>query len=98
MTAKSRLINIELPQDIIFAMRGLRGVEAIRQKLKVSLAVMLFQEQAISLGKAAKLAEMSRLRFIELLKKYDIPAYEYTEEDFDRDQQTIAKYLEISKA
>ena len=35
---------------------------------------------------------MSRVRFIELLKEYDIPIYKYTEEDFEKDQQVIAEY------
>ena len=97
MTAKSQQIKLELPQDIIFAMRGLRGIEEIKKKLKASLAIILFQEKTISLGKAAKLAEMSRVKFIELLKKYDLPAYEYTEEDFEKDRQTTVEYLEMSK-
>ena len=76
-------INIELPRDIIFAMRGHKKIADIKKKLKTSLAIILFQEGSISLGKAAELAEMNRVRFIKLLKEYDLPAYEYTGEDFD---------------
>ncbi len=97
MATKLKQIELELPQDIIFAMRGQREVEDIKKKLKRALAIILFQERAISLGKAIELAEMSRVRFIELLKEYGLPAYVYTEEDFKKDQQTIAKYREMSE-
>lgn len=100
MTTKLTSIEVELPQDIIFAMRGHRGnrkVEDIKEKLKISLAIILFQEGTISLGKAAELARMSRIKFIELLKKYDLPAYEYTEEDFEMDRQAVAEYLKMTE-
>jgi predicted HTH domain antitoxin len=100
MTTKLTSIEVELPQDIIFAMRGHRGnrkVEDIKEKLKISLAIILFQEGTISLGKAAELTRMSRIKFIELLKKYDLPAYEYTQEDFDMDQQAVAEYLKMTE-
>ena len=97
MAAKCKQIELELPQDIIFAMGGIKEIEDIKRKLKIALAVILFQERAISLGKATELAEMSRVRFIDLLKQYDLPAYLYTEEDFEKDRQAIAKYRKMIK-
>jgi predicted HTH domain antitoxin len=46
----------------------------------------------ISLGKATELAEMSRARFMEVLKEHGISAYEYDEKDFEKDQQMITQY------
>lgn len=97
MPTKLKQIAVELPQDIIFAMRGQREDEDIKKKLKIALAIILFQERSISLGKAVELAEMSRARFIELLGEYGLPAYIYTEEDFEKDQQVIARYRKINK-
>ena len=91
-TPKMERIEIDLPQDIILAMRGLEKPEKVRRKLKIALAILLFQERAISLGKATELADMSRVRFMEMLKEHDIPAYEYGEKDFERDRQVTAKY------
>jgi len=75
-------------------MRGLEKPEEIKKKLKMALAILLFQERSISLGKATELAEMSRVRFMEVLKEHGIPTYEYGEKDFEKDQQMIAKYRE----
>jgi predicted HTH domain antitoxin len=75
-TTKTERIEIDLPQDIIFAMRGLEKPEEIKKKLKMALAILLFQERSISLGKATELAEMSRVRFMAVLKQHGISAYE----------------------
>lgn len=95
-TTKTERIEIDLPEDIIFAMRG-RKQEEVKQKLKIALAVFLFQERSISLGKATELAEISRVRFMDVLKELGINAYEYGEKDFERDQQVIAQYRKTFK-
>ena len=43
-TAKTERVEIELPRDIIFAMRGLQKPEEVKKKLKIALAIFLFQE------------------------------------------------------
>lgn len=93
---KFEKIEINLPRDVIFAMRQLQRPQEVERKVKVALALLLFQERTISLGKAAELSEMSRVKFMEVLKDHDIPAYEYDERDFQRDQETIAKYREAA--
>lgn len=93
-TTKMERIEIELPRDIVFAMRGLEKPEEIKKKLKIALAILLFQEGSISLGKATELAQMSRVRFIEVLKDYGLPGYEYGEMDYKSDQTMLAKYRE----
>jgi len=81
-TTKMERIEISLPQDIIFAMRGLEKPEGVKKKLKIALAILLFQEGPISLGEATELTEMSRVRFMEVLNEYGIPAYKYGEKSF----------------
>ncbi|KAF0121460.1 MAG: hypothetical protein FD151_1224 [bacterium] len=68
-TTKTERIEIDLPEDIIFAMRGLEKPEEVKKKLKIALAILLFQEKSISLGKATELSELSRVRFMEVLKE-----------------------------
>jgi predicted HTH domain antitoxin len=91
-TTKTERISIDLPQDILFAMRGLEKPEEVKKKLKIALAILLFQEGSIPLGKATELTEMSRVRFMEVLREHGIPAYEYGEKSFKKDQQVIARY------
>ncbi len=96
-TTKTDRIEIDLPEDIIFAMKGLEKPEEIKKKLKIALAIFLFQERSISLGKATELAGTSRVKFVEVLKEHGMSAYEYSERDFERDQQVIANYRERLK-
>ncbi len=96
ITADRERIEIDLPTDVIFAMRGMGKPEMVRKKLKVALAVFLFQEETISLGKAAELAEMSRVQFTELLQSYGIAAYEYSERDFGQDMELILRSHEYT--
>lgn len=94
MGTKLEKIEIDLPQDIIFVMRGMERPEEVKRKIKMALAIILFQEESISLGKAAELAEVSRISFMEALKEHGLPSYEYGEKDFERDEETIVKYRE----
>lgn len=87
MTVKH--IKIDIPQDIVYSIEKLGKSKDIAKEIKISLAVTMFQRNVISLGKATELAEMSRVKFIELLKEYNIPAYEYREKDYAKDQKTI---------
>src|SRR4030066_920096 len=94
MGVKTEKIEIDLPQDIIFVMRGMEKPGDLKRKMKMALALLLFQEKAISLGKAAELAEVSRVRFMGVLKEHALPSYEYGEKDFERDQEAMVKYRE----
>ena len=96
-TANTEHIEIDLPGNLIFAMRGVGKPDIVRKKLKLALAVFLFQEETISLGKAAELAELSRVQFIELLQSYGIAAYEYSETDFRRDMEAVSTYRQAVK-
>jgi predicted HTH domain antitoxin len=63
---KTEKIEIDLPEDILFVMKGLEKPEEVKKKLKIALAILLFQEGAISLGKATELADMSRIKFMDV--------------------------------
>ena len=86
---KLKSIEIEVPQDIIFSIERLGKSKDVAREIKISLAVTLFQRNAISLGKASELAGMDRIEFTELLREYNIPAYEYRNKDYKRDQKVI---------
>lgn len=85
-------IELELPGDVLFAMRHFGHPEAIQHTVKLALALFLFQDGAISLGKAAEFAEMNHGQFIELLATHGIAAYEYTEQEYAWDSEAVATY------
>ena len=73
---------LNIPDSVI---QGLRLPEGeIAQRLKAELAIALYAQGVLSLGKAAELAEMSRLLFGELVGQRGI-ARQYSEEDLAQD-------------
>jgi predicted HTH domain antitoxin len=55
-----------------------------------AMAVDLFADGEISLAKAAHLAGLTRYEFAKLLRRQDLPAYEYTEATYHEDLAFVA--------
>jgi predicted HTH domain antitoxin len=88
---KAKKIEIELPRDVISALESTKIPKLkLDQKIKIALAIDLFAQGVITLAKAARLAGVSRYRFMGFLKDRDIPAFEYTEKEYRQDKETIA--------
>lgn len=59
--------------------------DLLDQGVHVTLAVKLFKEGDISLGKASKMAKMDLPKFTEYVSKLGIPIVDFSEEEFDRE-------------
>ena len=88
---KQKHIELEIPEDIAFSLEKEGKSRDISGEIKKAIAVNMFQRKVISLGKASELAGMNRVVFMELLKSYNIPAYEYSENDYKEDLKSIKK-------
>lgn len=68
--------------------------EALLQNgLQIALAVELYREHIVSLGKAAKIAKLSIEEFIEKLAAFSIPVVDYPVEDVQKELKLITKKL-----
>lgn len=56
---------------------------ALTDGVKVSLSLKLFRDHTISLGRAAKLAGMTKVRFMGVLGAHGIPAVDYPASELD---------------
>lgn len=66
-------VTLRIPDSVV---QGLRLPEGeIAQRLRTELAIALYSQGALSLGKAAELAEMSRFLFGDLLGQRGIPRH-----------------------
>lgn len=63
--------------EIVLGKTGKKFVE----KIKIAAAIELYSENSISLGKAAKLAEMNYLEFIRELGKRKISIYKIKKDE-----------------
>ncbi|WP_048147859.1 UPF0175 family protein [Palaeococcus ferrophilus] len=75
-------MEIVIPDDVITAMKLPRG--EVERELRVDLAVILYQWGILPLGKAAKLAGMTKREFLEELAKRKVPRH-YTEKELEED-------------
>lgn len=75
-------ILIEIPDTVARAMRIPRKEQ--KRQLKIELAISLYTQGILSFGKAAELAEMTKLEFSLLLGKRNIPR-QYDETDLQDD-------------
>ncbi|WP_281240989.1 UPF0175 family protein [Natribacillus halophilus] len=65
--------------------------DSLSDKVRVSLAISLFIERAISMERAAELSGLSIEDFMKVLEDKKIPWGEYTEELLEQDQSFIEK-------
>lgn len=55
------------------------GISA--DEVRLLLAVKLFEVGKVSLGQAAKIAELSKRAFLEILGRYGVPVFSYSPEE-----------------
>lgn len=76
------MITVEISDEII------QSSKLTLEEARLALAIWLFQDKQVSLGKCAKLAGMHKIMFQKELAKRKI-AVHYTEEDFERDLKSV---------
>ena len=67
-------------------------------QVKIALAIHLFLERLISVGRAAELAAAPRLEFEMLLVEMGLPTVRYDLVDYEQDLQGIAEAERRSRA
>ena len=87
----SIIILSEKLTPYIYSMKDGNTVE---DKVNIFLIMGMFASKTITLEKAAELADKTIWEFIDILKKYDIPWGEITEEGAEMDDIAIAKLSE----
>lgn len=73
---------VEIPDRII------NQSKLSAEEILLKIALVLFQEEKLTLGQASKLAGLHQFEFQKELAAKKIPVH-YNEEDFERDLQTI---------
>ncbi len=70
-------ISFEVPQDLLASLKV--GAKTLGQQIRMLAAVAYFQEKKLSLGKAAQLAGMNRLAFMDILAEQGLVIFDYDE-------------------
>ena len=80
-----KTIEVEVSEELL-TLANLKGVPPSRVVSKL-IALELFREHRVSLGKAAELAEVSPEEFMNFSAQREVPLH-YSMEDWEADQTT----------
>jgi predicted HTH domain antitoxin len=81
----ARTLRISYPEKLLEALG--KTPEEFELEMKFLMAAKLYELGRIASGRAAELAEMSRVEFLEALGQYNISPFNYSPEELDREIQ-----------
>jgi predicted HTH domain antitoxin len=80
-----KTITIEVPDEMTALGGGTE--EQLADEMRVATAILWYQQGKISQGKAAELAGMNRVRFLDVLHEARVEAIQVTEEELRREME-----------
>ncbi len=86
---KTETISFEVSKDLLASLK--LGSTALGQHIRLLAAIAYFRDKKLSLGKAAQLAGLNRLRFMDILAKEGIVVFDYDESVLSTDLEGIAR-------
>ncbi|MEW5829527.1 MAG: UPF0175 family protein [Chloroflexota bacterium] len=92
MNANMVVVETRLPEDIFNTLQA-RGLfkDVLAEETRRLLALRFYRERVLSLGRAARLAGLSRWEFLELLSENEIPVLDYSREELGREFEAVDK-------
>ena len=82
-------VNLELPADLVSAAKLDQG--NVSQEAAKLIALELFREEAVSLGRAAELCGTPLAAFMDFAAAHGVPPLNYGIDQLDEDRRTLAK-------
>ncbi len=83
----TQTISIEIPSDILLALN--ENENELKKDIKTSLAIRLYQQEKLTIGKAAQLCDLSRYDFERLLSENGISISNLTIDDIIQDSEKL---------
>ncbi len=89
------LPQIQIDNSILLSLKT--SGEELAYKMKLYTAIALYQKRQLSLGKSAQLLGMDRLGFIEVLRKDNIPIFDYSDREMSEVFDDSESLIDILK-
>lgn len=67
------IVQIEIPEEVLISLK--ETSETLSQEISMLAAVKLFELGKLSSGRAAQLAQISRVEFLNLLGRYQVSPF-----------------------
>ena len=91
----SLTVSLDLPRDLLGALNVTE--QQLGPRIKELVALELFREGTISSGKGAELLGISKLAFIGLLARHDVPYFTQSSEELRDEVKTLEALLETER-
>jgi predicted HTH domain antitoxin len=76
-------VVLDIPEEILISLK--ETTQEFSKDILMLAAVKLFELGKLSSGRAAQLAGMSRISFLQTLARYKVPIFDLTEEELKQD-------------
>nr|WKN34873.1 UPF0175 family protein [Tunicatimonas sp. TK19036] len=80
-------VTVDLPSDILLTLNG--SESELKQQIKLSLAIRLYELKKVTIGKAAQIAGLSRWDFEAVLSENQVPISNLSVEDVMQDREKL---------
>jgi len=76
-------VVLDIPQEILISLK--ETTQEFSRELLMLAAVKFFELGKLSSGRAAQLAGLSKISFLQSLAKYNVPIFDLSEDDLKQD-------------
>src|SRR3972149_2325099 len=80
---KMEKVVLEIPEEILVSLK--ESSQEFSKDILILAAVKLYELGKLSSGRAAQLAGVSRISFLQSLSRYNVPIFDLTEEELKQD-------------
>ena len=87
---KAETITFTISEDILASLKS--GVTDLEKEMRETSAIKYYTDKKLSLGKAAKLAGMNRLDFMDLLAQKGLTVFDLDESAAESELLNIKKF------